>query len=106
MNLGLTPTTLQKTLYNCFTFPHLECEKTGLKSYIKRNSGGRWFPQQPSCLFSLSSSLRSSFLFLLTLSGTLAIYDDQWGMLEHKRIGSEGHYAGVPNVCTIHQDAT
>ena len=38
----------------------------GLKSYIKRNSGGRWFPQQPSCLFSLSSSLRLSFLFLLT----------------------------------------
>ena len=36
--------------------------KTGLKSYIKRNSGGHWFPQQPSCLFLLSSSLRSSFI--------------------------------------------
>src|SRR3984885_4832557 len=49
--------------------PHLECEKTGLKSYKSETQVGCWYPQQPSCLFSPThcSSLRSSQFPLLTL---------------------------------------
>src|SRR3984885_3461856 len=68
--------------------PHLECEKTGLKSYKSETQVGCWNPQQPSCLFSPthSSSLRSSQFPLLTLRLKWAVFDAFCGELGRPKV--------------------